>query len=111
VPVEELPPGILLTDQITVELVDPVTVAVNCWELPVLAVAGLGETETWICLGAGCWGVVPESVPRTAAHPARSSASTGKSFGNRRFKGISSTRLAEVVCFFAGAGYGRRDCR
>src|ERR1700722_3824038 len=98
VPVEELPPGILLTDQVTVELVDPVTVAVNCWELPVLTLAGLGETEIWICLGAGCSGFVPEPGPVTPAHPARSSASTastGKSFMSRRFKGISSTRLAE----------------
>lgn len=93
-PVEELPPGILLTDQVTVGLVEPVTVAVNCWELPVLTLAGLGETETWICLGAGCCGV-PEPEPVTPAHPARSSASTGKSFMNRRYKGISSTRLAE----------------
>jgi hypothetical protein len=84
-----------LTDQVTVELVDPVTVAVNCWELPVLTLDGLGETETWICLGAGSC-VVPEPVSRTAAHPASSSASVGKSFGNRRFKGISSTRLAEI---------------
>ena len=95
VPVVELPPGILLTDQVTAELVDPVTVAVNCWKLPVLTLAGLGETETWICLGAGCCGVVPEPELRTAAHPTRNSASTGKSVRNGQLKGISSTRLAE----------------
>jgi len=109
-PVEELPPGILLTDQVTVGLVDPVTVAVNCWELPVLTLAGLGETETWICWGAGCCGVVPEPVPRTAAHPARSRASIGKSFGHRRFKEISSTRLAEMYSVFS-RGPGSPDCR
>jgi hypothetical protein len=77
------------------------TAAVNCWELPVLTLAGLGETETWICLGAGCCGVVPEPEPGTAAHPARSSASAGKSVRNRRFKEISSTRLAEMWSAFS----------
>jgi len=51
VPVEELPPGTLLTDQATEVLVVPVTEAVNCWELPALMVAGFGETETRICAG------------------------------------------------------------
>jgi len=51
VPVEELPPRTLLTDQATEVLVVPETEAVNCWELPALMVAGFGETETRICAG------------------------------------------------------------
>lgn len=54
VPFEELPPATLLTDQVTAELVVPVTVAVNCCELPARTLAGFGETETWICAGGGC---------------------------------------------------------
>jgi hypothetical protein len=105
VPIEELPPGILLTDQVTVELVDPVTVAVNCWELPVLILAGLGETETWICLGAGCCGV-PEPESRTAAHPARSGASTRKSVRNRRFKESPPLGLPRCRLLFRGIAVG-----
>ena len=51
VPVEELPPATLLTDQATAVLVVPETEAVNCWELPALMMAGFGETETRICAG------------------------------------------------------------
>ena len=101
-PVKELPPAILLTDQVTAELADPVTVAVNCWALPVLTLTGLGETETWICLGSGCCGVVPEPEPRTAAHPASSIASTGKSVGSRRFKESSPLGLPRCSLPFRG---------
>jgi len=93
VPVEELPPATLLTDQATAVLVVPETEAVNCWELPALMVAGFGKTETWIC--AGGWGAVPEPELRTAAHPEEKSKSAQVSVRVRCFKKFSSRRLPD----------------
>jgi hypothetical protein len=90
VPFVGLPPGTLLTDHVTRVFVVPVTVALNCWELPARTFAGFGVTETWTCAGEGCCGAVPEPEPLTLAHPAWSNASRKRSVRNRRFKEVFS---------------------
>jgi len=74
VPYIELPPATLLTDQVTDELVVPVTVAANCWELPALTLAGFGVTETLMepeagGLGGATGGVGEECVAEIWAQP------------------------------------------
>jgi hypothetical protein len=80
VPVVELPPATLLTDQVTAVLVVPVTEAVNCWELPARTLAGFGATETWTLpevggFGGAVGGVGEECEPETWAQPAGQQAS------------------------------------
>jgi hypothetical protein len=41
-----LPPLTLSTDQVTVVLLDPCTVALNCWVVPAVRVADMGEIKT-----------------------------------------------------------------
>src|SRR5579885_939881 len=54
VPTPELPPGLPLTDHVTVVLVVPVTVGVNCLPPPAgsVAVVSLNETLTPVCASA-----------------------------------------------------------
>jgi hypothetical protein len=50
VPTVASPPAIPFTDQVTVVVLLPVTVAVNCCVWPTPTVTAEGETETWICV-------------------------------------------------------------
>jgi hypothetical protein len=53
VPVTALPPTTPLTSQVTDELLEFETVAINCRDVPAGMVANAGETETLICPGGG----------------------------------------------------------
>lgn len=73
-PVVELPPATLLTDQVTAVLIVPETEAVNCWELATRTLAGFGVTETWTFpevggFGGAIGGVGEECEPETWAQP------------------------------------------
>lgn len=72
VPLVELPPATLLTDQVTAVLVVPVTEAANCWELPARTLTEFGVTETWISPDAGGFGGAVGGVgePETRPQPA-----------------------------------------
>jgi hypothetical protein len=74
VPFVELPPEMLLTDQVTAILVVPVTEAVNCWVLAARTLVGFGVTETWTLaedggFGGAVGGVGEECEPETRAQP------------------------------------------
>ena len=61
VPVVVFPPATLPTNQLTVVLEEPVTVAVNCFGgSPARTLAELGETATVILGGGGGGGFEPE---------------------------------------------------
>lgn len=91
VPFAELPPATLLTDQVTDELVVPVTVAANCWELPARTLAGFGATETLTepvagGLGGAVGGVGDVCVAEIWAQPACNAARMARSRKNLRCK-------------------------
>lgn len=53
VPADVLPPGALLTSQVTAESVVPVTEAVNCCVRPTGMIDEVGEIETEIAVAGG----------------------------------------------------------
>jgi len=94
VPVVELPPETLFTVQTTPVLLVPVTVAVNCCELPARTLAGLGETETW--MGPEVVGGREVCVPETWAQPACWQAISVRRIENLRPKDLPSTLVTEL---------------
>ena len=94
VPFEELPPGTLLTDQVTDVLVVPVTEAANCWELPARTFTGFGVTETWMLPEAGgaVGGVGVDCEPETRPQPACKQASKERRINKLRRTDMPSQR-------------------
>lgn len=79
VPTEALPPATPLTDQLTVVLVLPVTVAVNCCDSPVSIVAADGLTETVMAGGGGGGGgPATEPPPQALCKVARAARHSGR---------------------------------
>jgi hypothetical protein len=81
--------------QVTAELLDPLTVAVNCCLAPAVKVTFCGETATWI--DGVEWDPWPSTLqPR--AMPARTQPKTANATLNSTNVNFSCEQLGDTVC-------------